>query len=126
MIGIGGCHKIFSSFGWPVVGYMLRKEFWGQGLATEFLHAWLDMWRKLPRTEAEIDVDPRTLLDGDGLVVPEQMTSFMVADNFASQRVLVKGGFEHFLNWREPDLRNLDVDVDLRGFRYFPTKHIAN
>ena len=32
MIGLGGCHKIASMFGWPVVGYMIRREFWGRGL----------------------------------------------------------------------------------------------
>ncbi len=124
MIGVGGCHKIFSVFGWPAIGYMIRKEFWGQGLTTEFLHAWLDMWCKLPREEAEFEVDPRTLPGGEGPVL-EQVTSFTVGDNLASQRVLAKSGFDNFLTWREPDLRNPEVEIALRGFRYFPADHSA-
>lgn len=125
MIGTGGCYRLSSKFGWPVIGYMLRKEFWGQGLVTEFLKAWLDMWCKLPRAETELDVDPCTLTDGDGPVL-EQVTTWTVSDNFASQRVLEKCGFEHFFTWTEPDLRNPDVEVDLLGFRYFPAKHVVN
>jgi len=125
MIGNGGCYRLSSAFGWPTIGYMLHKEFWGQGLTTEFLRAWLDMWCKLPRAETEAEVDPRTIPDGDG-PVPEQIVTWTVADNLASQRVLEKGGFEHFLTWTEPDLRDPNVDVDLKAFRFFPAKHLAN
>jgi RimJ/RimL family protein N-acetyltransferase len=124
MIGMGGCYRLSSKFGWPVIGYMLLKEFWGQGLVTEFLHAWLDMWHKLPRAEAELEVDPRTLPDGDG-PAPELVTSWTVGDNIASQRVLKKCGFEHFLTWKEPDLRNPEVEVELLGFRYLLNKDLA-
>lgn len=121
MIGIGGCHGLASIFGWPVIGYMFRKEFWGQGVATEFLHTWLGMWCKLPREEVEIDVDPRTVPDGDGLV-PEQVTALTILDNVGSQRVLEKCGFENFATWLEPDLRNPEVDVLILGFRHSPSK----
>ncbi|KAL7784322.1 acetyltransferase domain-containing protein [Trichoderma ceciliae] len=126
MIGIGGCHKLFSIFGWPAIGYMFRKEFWGQGLATEFVQAWLDMWCKLPRAEAEFEVDQRSLRDGDGAEALEQVTAFTVLDNVGSQRVLEKSGFERFLTWEEPDLRNPDVKVTLLGYRYFPSRHLMN
>lgn len=124
-IGTGGCYRLTSSLGWPVVGYMIRKEFWGQGITTEFLRAWLDMWSKLPREDVEIEVDPRTLPDGGG-PVPEQVATWTVGDNFASQRVLEKSGFENFITWTEPDLRDPSVEVVLRGFRYFPTKDLGN
>lgn len=39
IIGVGGCHRRTSMFGWPVVGYMIRREYWGMGLATKFLVA---------------------------------------------------------------------------------------
>ncbi|GAB1315442.1 hypothetical protein MFIFM68171_05652 [Madurella fahalii] len=117
MIGTGGCYGLSSVFGWPVIGYMIRREFWGQGLATEFFQAWLSMWYRLPRQEIELDVDPRSLPAADG-PVSEQITSWTTADNIASQRVLEKSGFEHFLTWTEPDLRNPDVNVELKGYRY--------
>ncbi|SPO03643.1 uncharacterized protein DNG_06326 [Cephalotrichum gorgonifer] len=125
LIGIGGCLSVSSMFGWPEIGYMLRREFWGQGLMTEFLHAWLDMWSKLPREETEFKVDPRTLPGGDG-PVQEQVTALTVADNFGSQRVLAKGGFEYSFTWSEPDTRNPTEDIELRLFRYFPTKGLKN
>lgn len=121
MIGTGGCYRFTSMFGWPIIGYMIRKEFWNQGIVTEFLQAWLDMWRNLPREDAEIEVDVRTLLDRDGPVL-EQIVTWAVSDNIGSQRVLEKSGFENFLTWTEPDLRNPEIDVDLKAFRYFLTK----
>jgi RimJ/RimL family protein N-acetyltransferase len=127
MIGVGGCHSLNSVFGWPAIGYMLRKEYWGQGLATEFVRAWLGMWCELPRAEAEVEVYRDSMFsehEGDGKTV-EIMTSFTTADNVASQRVLEKSGFQHFLTWREPDLRNPDVEIALEGYRYFPNYHAA-
>lgn len=52
-IGIGGCHLFPAKHGWPEVGYMLRREFWGRGLGSEFLNTWLGMWSDLPRMERE-------------------------------------------------------------------------
>ncbi|RFU82162.1 acyl- n-acyltransferase [Trichoderma arundinaceum] len=125
MIGIGGCHMFKSMFGWPAIGYMFRKEFWGQGLATEFVKGWLDMWCKLPREAAELEVDSRTLQDGDE-ETPEQVIAFTLLDNLGSQRVLEKSGFERFVAWEEADLRNPAVQVTLLGYRYFPNKKLAN
>lgn len=125
MIGTGGCYSLSSMLGWPVIGYMIHRDFWGQGLATEFVRAWLSMWERLPRAEIEVDVDPRTLPTSDG-PASEQVISWTTADNIASQKVLEKSGFEHFLTWTEPDLRNPDVNVELRGYRYFVTKPLAN
>ena len=125
MIGIGGCHQLKSMFGWPAMGYMFRKEFWGKGLATEFTRAWLDMWCKLPREEVHIEVDQRSILNEEGEVL-EVMTAFTSAENLASQKVLEKSGFERFLTWEEADLRNPDVRITLLAYRYFPNKHVAN
>ncbi|OAA61779.1 Acyl-CoA N-acyltransferase [Niveomyces insectorum RCEF 264] len=99
LVGLGGCHGLAGTFGWPIIGYMFRKEFWGQGLATEFLRAWLGMWCKLPREEAEIDVDPRTVPDGGGLV-PEQVTALVILDNVGSQGVLKKRHYPSVLGNR--------------------------
>ncbi|KAH8912269.1 acyl-CoA N-acyltransferase [Coniochaeta sp. PMI_546] len=125
VIGLGGCHSLSSMFGWPEIGYMLRREFWGQGLATEFLRTWLDMWYALPRTEEQVDVHPKSTFSehgGDTLLV-ESVIAFTTADNVASQKVLQKSGFQHFLTWIEPDLRNPDVDIALQGYKYFPNSH---
>jgi RimJ/RimL family protein N-acetyltransferase len=116
MIGVGGCHSLDSVFGWPAMGYMLRREVWGRGLATEFVRAWLDVWDGLPREEVEVVVSPDSLVSGDGEAL-EVVTAFTTGDNVASQRVLEKSGFECFLTWREPDLRNPEVEVELRGYR---------
>lgn len=125
MIGIGGCHQLVSMFGWPAIGYMIRKEFWGQGLATEFVKAWLQLWCKLPRAEAELEIDRRTLLPDEGEESsPEQVTAFTLLDNFGSQRVLEKAGFEKFLTWEEADLRNSELQVTLIGYRYLPGRRL--
>ncbi|KAL7892236.1 acyl-CoA N-acyltransferase [Trichoderma sp. SZMC 28014] len=119
MIGMGGCHQMVSMFGWPAIGVMIRREFWGQGLATEFVKAWLEMWCKLPRAETELQVDRRTLLPGEGEEKsPEQMIAFTRSDNIGSQRVLEKAGFERFLTWEEADMRDLETLVTLIGYRY--------
>lgn len=115
-IGLGGCTKLASLFGWPAIGYMIRSEHWGKGLTTEFVAAWLGEWAKLPRAEVELEVDPRSAPDLEGGTVPEQITSFTVADNVASQKVLEKCGFRLFLARGEADLRNPEVEVELRGY----------
>ncbi|KAL6899987.1 acyl-CoA N-acyltransferase [Trichoderma evansii] len=125
MIGIGGCHQLISMLGWPAIGYMIRKEFWGQGLATEFVKAWLESWCNLPRAEAEIEIDRRTLLPDEGEESsPEQVTAFTLLDNMGSQRVLEKAGFERFLAWEEADLRDPNAQVTLLGYRYVVGKHL--
>lgn len=127
LIGIGGCHKIVSMFGWPAIGYMIRTEFWGQGIATEFVKAWLEMWCELPRAEAELEIDRRTLLPGEGEEEStEQVTAFTLLDNFGSQRVLEKAGFERFLTWEEADLRDPELQVTLIGYRYVLGKRLRN
>ncbi|KAM7198348.1 putative GMP synthase, partial [Rhypophila sp. PSN 637] len=116
MIGLGGCHRLGSMFGWPVVGYMIRREYWGLGMATEFLTAWLGPWAELERREVVIDVDARTL---SVPTIPEQIVTWALADNVGSWRVMEKAGFEHLLTWKEADLRDPNVDAELKSSRYF-------
>ena len=128
MIGIGGCSTLSSPvFGWPAVGYQIRREYWGRGYATEFLRGWLELWCALPREEVEIPVGEESVLPyisvEDGtvvvVVVPEMVTAFALSDNVASQRVLEKAGFEMFVKRREADLRDPEREIELRGYRYF-------
>ena len=125
MIGIGGCSTLSSPvFGWPAVGYQIRREHWGRGYATEFLRGWLGLWCALPREEVEIFVGeesvlPYTSVEDGTVVVPEMVTAFTLSDNLASQRVLEKAGFEMFVKRREADLRDPKREIELRGYRYF-------
>ncbi|KAH8886118.1 acyl-CoA N-acyltransferase [Thozetella sp. PMI_491] len=123
MIGIGGNHNWVSSFGWPEVGYMIRKEQWGKGLAPEFLRAFLVAWRELPRVEVEVKVDPRTAgtPPADGAVVPEQLFAVTETENARSQAMLRKCGFEHFLTWKARHVRDENGElINLPTFRFLP------
>ncbi|KAH7011081.1 GNAT domain-containing protein [Ilyonectria destructans] len=125
MIGVGGNHNFVSSFGWPEVGYMIRKEQWGQGLAPEFLRAFLAAWQELPRVEVEAKVDPRSvdLLSQDGGRVAEQLLAVTEFENVRSQNMLRKCGFDLFLTWEARDTRNQNDElIDLPTFRFFPNK----
>ncbi|KAK3953186.1 acyl-CoA N-acyltransferase [Pseudoneurospora amorphoporcata] len=136
LIGLGGCHNWSSSLGWPELGYMFRKEAWGQGIATEFLKAWLGMWKALPRQVVEVKCDERTLRGADavyenkeeGVVVEERLMALTTDDNEKSQNILKKCGFEHFLTWKAREAKPSKdggemVWVDLPSFRYFPGRN---
>lgn len=113
LIGLGGCHLFLGEHGWPEVGYMLRKEFWGQGIATEFLTAWLRFWEQLPRSEREVKVR-RDMVAGAGTVgevVEERLVGLVLESNVSSQAVLRKSGFERFC----------DLGDGLIAFCYFPS-----
>ncbi|KAI0150057.1 acyl-CoA N-acyltransferase [Hypoxylon sp. NC0597] len=115
LIGIGGVSKGGRFFGWPEVGYLFKKEFWGQGYATEFLRGWLGLWWALPRSEVELGVDAQSV-DGPG-EVPELLTAFIEGSNTRSRRVLEKAGFREFKQWTERDTREgYDRDATLIGF----------
>ncbi|KAK4129260.1 acyl-CoA N-acyltransferase [Parathielavia appendiculata] len=131
LIGIGGCHRLEGHFGWPELGYMIRREFWGKGLATEFLAAWLPAWDGLERQEVEIVVDPRTVQraevewegEGGGKKVREQLLAFTAVENGKSQRVLEKNGFKWFVAWVDRNMADARAPgrlVDLSTYRYFP------
>ncbi|TGJ85720.1 hypothetical protein E0Z10_g3070 [Xylaria hypoxylon] len=115
VIGIGGCHKIPGDFGWPELGYMFRKEYWGKGFATEFMRAFTKAWWALPRNEIQIEVDAVSVEkwcqgkgeknDGDVIRVPEVIMAMIDAGNGGSRKVLEKAGFRVFDKWTEADSR---------------------
>ncbi|KAL1843716.1 hypothetical protein VTJ49DRAFT_97 [Mycothermus thermophilus] len=136
VIGVGGCHRWKGLFGWPEVGYMIRQEVWGKGLATEFLEGWLEVWEGLEREELEIEVDERTILgltEGSGkrerggvevVKVREQLVAITAEGNEKSQRVLGKRGFEWFTTWLADDLTQTQREgekkmVELPTYRRF-------
>ncbi|KAI1440771.1 acyl-CoA N-acyltransferase [Annulohypoxylon stygium] len=116
IIGVGGgTSRPESVLGWPEIGYLFRKEHWGQGYATEFIKAWLNDWWTLPRSEVETQVDVQSV-DGTG-ESPEKIVAFIEESNIGSRRVLEKAGFRQFKQWTEPDNREgYDREVTLVGF----------
>ncbi|KAJ5096410.1 hypothetical protein NUU61_005766 [Penicillium alfredii] len=124
-IGIGGCHLYPGCHGWPEIGYMLQQEVWGRGLATEFLSVWLPFWGRLSRSEREMRVRRDMLAvseKGDANVVPvvrERLVAITEASNLASQKVLLKAGFESFCGFAEVDATAPGGTVQLVAFCYF-------
>lgn len=120
LIGDGGVHKFFGTeTGWPEFGYKLKQEYWGCGYATEFARGFWRFWWSLPRTERQMRVALRSVAGPEEvglalaaeqqvpLVVPERLCAWTKVDNTASQRILLKIGFESFeglengfVNWR--------------------------
>ncbi|KAI2630217.1 acyl-CoA N-acyltransferase [Hypomontagnella submonticulosa] len=116
IIGNGGMPRMDQTFGWPEIGYMIKREHWGQGYATEFLRGFVDNWWTLPRSEVELEVDPRSV-DGSRNV-PDMLTAVIDDDNRGSRRVLEKTGFREFKQWFEADSREgHSGNVSLVGFK---------
>ena len=122
LIGVGGSHIFYAAWGWPELGYMLRVEHWGKGFATEFVKAFLEEWKKLPRVETEIRVDERTASPNADGSVPEQLIAVTEISNSRSQNILRKCGFEYFITWDAADSRSVDTLIQLPTFRFFPAK----
>ncbi|MCJ1252469.1 hypothetical protein MMC24_000275 [Lignoscripta atroalba] len=82
VIGIGFGRRV------PEIGYLILPPFWGQGYASEALQAFLDAyWETLPEEYPGV-------ADGDRMYV----MAYTHWDNYASQNVLRKCGFE---KWRD-------------------------
>lgn len=139
LIGTGGVHNWRSLFGWPELGYMFRREFWGAGLAPEFVAGFVGgVWERLEREQVVTEVDRRTVViqgvdgglvqgsgdgNGDGVLeVPEQLIAITAEENGKSQRVLQKSGFEWFLTWQDEDSAKPGSGelIRLPTYRYFP------
>ncbi|KAI0521051.1 acyl-CoA N-acyltransferase [Xylaria bambusicola] len=122
LIGLGGVFRPTSEvLGWPEVGYMIRKEHWGKGYATEFLRAYVKDWWGLPREEGEVVVDGDSLLKdvvGEGGRVREMLGAIVEEGNIGSTRVMEKSGFKKFKAWTVKSRRagHEGEDVTLVGF----------
>ncbi|KAJ3472580.1 hypothetical protein NLG97_g10873 [Lecanicillium saksenae] len=113
LVGTISSHLRVDLLGWPALGYMLRKEAWGKGYATEMLRGFLEVYWSLPREEAlvELTVDSSTVTaaaaeaarSGEVVTVPEQLAAITLDANVASQNVLLKNGFKHVKKWIDTD-----------------------
>lgn len=110
LIGVGGSLLRKDALGWPALGYMLRKEAWGKGYATEFVRAFLEAWWALPRAELDLEVDKSTVEGGD--VKKEFIVAVIVGAHAGSRNVVAKSGFELVKVWEEIDLHDLAQDPD--------------
>ncbi|KAI1187648.1 acetyltransferase domain-containing protein [Nemania serpens] len=118
LVGIAGAHRVSREGGWPEIGYIFRKEYWGKGIGTEFLRGFTKTWWALPRSEIELEVDAASVgkvVKGEGeknngdddavVQVPELLTAIIEEGNIGSRRVLEKAGFKEYTTWSEPDSR---------------------
>lgn len=119
IIGLGGMHQISGEFGWPELGYMLRRECWGKGFATEFVRGFLRAWDALPRSEVDLKVKSLSVA-GEGDVVEERLVASIEEVNARSSNILNKCGFEKFLDWGNADWRDPTEQIALASYRYFP------
>ncbi|KAH8682308.1 GNAT domain-containing protein [Xylariales sp. PMI_506] len=109
LIGMGGNHGMSSDLGWPELGYMLRREHWGQGYATEVVRGFLESWWALDREEVELQVDPTSVADvagekvHEGVRITERLVAVVEKANVGSLRVMEKVGLRAFKEWTEPD-----------------------
>lgn len=124
LIGMGGSHRFKGAYGWPELGYMIRKEFWGRGLATELVKAFLDAYVKLPRAPVQLKVDKRSVVatttgqqQQEPVEAREVLVALVEASNERSHGVLRKCGLERFNEFSEPDLRDPSNFVGLVAYR---------
>jgi RimJ/RimL family protein N-acetyltransferase len=122
LIGMGGVHRMSPELGWPEIGYIFKREYWGKGYATEFMRGFLGSWWELEREEVDVNVDPLSIELGQDAAgsntVPELLTAIVEENNNGSLRVMEKGGFRRFKAWTEPDSRAgfEGIDAALVGF----------
>ncbi|KMQ88347.1 n- gnat protein [Lasius niger] len=112
LIGSGGIYdKASTETGWPRLEFKFKKEYWGQGYATEFTTAFLEFWWKLPRQKTMVIIN-ESLVDPQNTsgYTPELLYAWTKPENLEAQKVLQKVGFEYLdglnnglLNWQ---LRN--------------------
>ncbi|KUI55269.1 putative GMP synthase [glutamine-hydrolyzing], partial [Cytospora mali] len=148
LIGVGGVHDFGGGgaaaadgdsggdddnggFGWPEIGYLLRREYWGKGYGTEFLRAFLGVWEgELLRREVverRVKVGSFERVGGGGggndngpVLGREQLVAIIDRRNAASRKILEKCGFESFADFEEEDSCDPEKVIELVAYRYFP------
>ena len=115
VIGTGGTHSRNGMLGWPDMGYLLRKEYWGQGYGTEFVKGFLAAWWAFPRATYEFKVDRSTVPQGtrDGGTVSERLVGIAPERNAGSRRILEKCGMEMVKIWNRENFKDPPETVNL-------------
>lgn len=117
LLGSAGIKATGGELGWPVLGYMFRREAWGKGYATEFLKAFLGAWWSIPREEAEIKVVKETVRgDAQDGAVPECLEAMVEETNKGSLRVATKCGFQVSKIFEVEETSGKSPTVILHGF----------
>jgi RimJ/RimL family protein N-acetyltransferase len=97
LIGDGGVFLLDNKDEkWPQVYYVLKKEFWNKGYATEFVKELLGVWWSLPRENTHMRVQSISL--GKNFYrqeVQEQLGAEINMSNKGSIRVIEKAGFQY-------------------------------
>lgn len=124
LIGAGGNHVRESEYGWPELGYILRKEYWGRGLATEFLRGFLGAYIKLPRSQVELRVTTSSIVPSlaDADMAEEVLLAQVDASNIRSQGVIKKFNFVSFAELIEHDADDPSKSLTLAAYRYHPAR----
>jgi RimJ/RimL family protein N-acetyltransferase len=94
----------------PRLGYMIRKEFWGNGYVTEAVQGWLKEYWKLSRRELDLQdtMLEHSQLHWQGDAVREALFANVESGNAGSTNVMQKCGFkrtgfeEHVNDFRGP------------------------
>ena len=96
LIGDGGVFLLDNKDEkWPEVYYVLKKDYWNKGYATEFVREFLGVWWSLPRENTRMRVQSISL--GKFFYhqeVKEQLGAEIHMSNKGSIRVIEKAGFE--------------------------------
>ena len=96
LIGDGGVFLLDNrDEKWPEVYYVLKKEVWNKGYATEFVKEFLRVWWSLPRENTRMRVQALSL--GPFFYrqeAQEQLGAEISMNNKGSIRVIEKAGFE--------------------------------
>ncbi|ETS85844.1 hypothetical protein PFICI_03869 [Pestalotiopsis fici W106-1] len=96
LIGDGGVRQLFDTeSGWPEFGYKFKEEYWGNGYATEFAKAFLEVWWGLARQPSKLSIHPALLDHYHSLNAREQLYGWSRVTNKGSEGVLLKLGFRY-------------------------------
>ncbi|KAJ8133614.1 hypothetical protein O1611_g6 [Lasiodiplodia mahajangana] len=100
---LGNVYVYKENTSWPSISYILKKEYWGQGYATEAIKTFTSFWWSIPRVHTvHPRMDPSEIVweDYERFGLPryalELLTAHVESFNRASLGVLQKAGFEIF------------------------------
>lgn len=103
LIGDGGVYR--SPDQWPEIFYLLKKEFWGKGYASEFVDKFKEVWWNLPRKDTRMSVQSISLGKNHTSVATERLCAPIRMENVKSQKVVEKAGFEFVTEFLKEEVK---------------------